>query len=576
MAAGASPFTTPQSITEIEGILKPMAQAFKCPSCGGPLDVDGGQDFTIRCPFCNTSVIVPEELRTDRPPAEPDDSPPAARPPTRTLGQIEEFAEIARLVRAGNKLQAIKLYRQVTGAGLAESKDAIDKIAGGGILEISNVPIDYVPPGPTRDRAAQIAAIGRLLRAGNKIQAIKVYRETFGVGLKEAKDGIDRLETTVDTPGAFDLHPAETAARAGPSHSAPAASGEPDRSAALGGWIIGLFLLAIVAVGLGVAYTTSHRDNPLAALFAAPPGDDAPAPSPTLDLPDLASPMPVATAISLPTPTPGFAEASILVDCSGAGRGCFEDAQSIGVDGEDQIYVGEYAGGRVQVFSPAGEFVTQWRIGDREARLSGLAVDWQGMVVAVSGGELYRHEGATGKPLGRMEYAGGPGFQAVAATDDGGAAASWNRDWQGGLFVNFSESQDDIVVFDSAGAVVNVLPKALSEIAGGNAELDTEITVDGRGNLYAAGSLNPAVYKFDPSGRFVDKFGDGRIRYVTALAVDGRGRVYVADSGGILVFDAGGQYVGTIDASPRDMAFNDRGELLVIEGSRVIRYTMNR
>jgi len=31
------------------------------------------------------------------------------------------------------------------------------------------------------------------LRAGRKINAIKAYREQYGVGLKEAKDAVDRL-----------------------------------------------------------------------------------------------------------------------------------------------------------------------------------------------------------------------------------------------------------------------------------------------------------------------------------------------------------------------------------------------
>ncbi len=37
--------------------------------------------------------------------------------------------EIAELVRKGNTLEAIKLYREHTGAGLKEAKDAIDRMA---------------------------------------------------------------------------------------------------------------------------------------------------------------------------------------------------------------------------------------------------------------------------------------------------------------------------------------------------------------------------------------------------------------------------------------------------------------
>src|SRR5688500_3656806 len=45
----------------------------------------------------------------------------------------------------------------------------------------------------------------------------------------------------------------------------------------------------------------------------------------------------------------------------GIGPGMFTDARSIAVDGDGRIYVGEYTGGRIQVFDPAGKFVNQWR-----------------------------------------------------------------------------------------------------------------------------------------------------------------------------------------------------------------------
>lgn len=34
-----------------------------------------------------------------------------------------------------------------------------------------------------------------LIKKGNKIEAIKVYREMYNVGLAEAKDAIDKMET---------------------------------------------------------------------------------------------------------------------------------------------------------------------------------------------------------------------------------------------------------------------------------------------------------------------------------------------------------------------------------------------
>ena len=54
--------------------------------------------------------------------------------------------------------------------------------------------IEYADPNsdPIRSHGIQDA-----LRRGNKIEAIKIYRELTGVGLAEAKDAIDRAERSV-------------------------------------------------------------------------------------------------------------------------------------------------------------------------------------------------------------------------------------------------------------------------------------------------------------------------------------------------------------------------------------------
>ena len=56
----------------------------------------------------------------------------------------------------------------------------------------------------------------------------------------------------------------------------------------------------------------------------------------------------------------------------GIGPGMFKDARSIAIDGSGKIYVGEYIGGRIQVFDPEGNFMTQWTV-DPKMPLRGLA-----------------------------------------------------------------------------------------------------------------------------------------------------------------------------------------------------------
>ena len=103
---------------------------------------------------------------------------------------MERRDEIVRLVEQGQKIEAIKLMREVGGVDLAEAKKLVDLIERlGGMPPDSATPVEW--PGLTGDALAQVRAA---LAAGNKIEAIKLYREHTGLGLKEAKDAVDAME----------------------------------------------------------------------------------------------------------------------------------------------------------------------------------------------------------------------------------------------------------------------------------------------------------------------------------------------------------------------------------------------
>ncbi|MEZ5327737.1 MAG: ribosomal protein L7/L12 [Verrucomicrobiales bacterium] len=93
----------------------------------------------------------------------------------------EEKQNLINCIRSGQKIQAIKIYSEATGANLADSKHVIEALAVG-ISE--NMP----PHSGTGD-----SEITALLTQGNKIAAIKLYREKTGVGLAEAKRKVEEL-----------------------------------------------------------------------------------------------------------------------------------------------------------------------------------------------------------------------------------------------------------------------------------------------------------------------------------------------------------------------------------------------
>ena len=93
---------------------------------------------------------------------------------------------VAAALARGNKIEAIKLLREATGLGLAEAKHAIDAGLAGADA------VDAMATRPTHE--ATLAHVTAALRAGKKIEAIRLYREFAGVGLKEAKDAVDQME----------------------------------------------------------------------------------------------------------------------------------------------------------------------------------------------------------------------------------------------------------------------------------------------------------------------------------------------------------------------------------------------
>lgn len=104
-----------------------------------------------------------------------------AEPPT-------AFERIEKELQAGRLINAIKLYREETGAGLKEAKDAVERMraALAGLPSRPELRTDTV----NLDRVQQEIAAGRL------INAIKLYREATGVGLKEAKEAVERMQAS--------------------------------------------------------------------------------------------------------------------------------------------------------------------------------------------------------------------------------------------------------------------------------------------------------------------------------------------------------------------------------------------
>lgn len=98
--------------------------------------------------------------------------------------------EVQSLLDQGRKIEAIKTVQERTSMPLEAAKDMVeilDKVRTLGTTTLS------VTTRTTTLTQQDTAEVHRLIRQGEKIEAIKLIRDRTGLGLKEAKDIADQL-----------------------------------------------------------------------------------------------------------------------------------------------------------------------------------------------------------------------------------------------------------------------------------------------------------------------------------------------------------------------------------------------
>jgi DNA-directed RNA polymerase subunit RPC12/RpoP len=141
-----------------------MAQTFRCPACGASLDYDGDDDPAVTCAYCNSTVLVPEELRPDR--QAPQSSIPLfGTPMTLNLGgltgTIATLKNVKELARNGREAEAATLYSETFGASRQDAEALVASIAAGRSVAVTNtnfgLPLRVVSGAPSQDFSSQSA-----------------------------------------------------------------------------------------------------------------------------------------------------------------------------------------------------------------------------------------------------------------------------------------------------------------------------------------------------------------------------------------------------------------------------------
>ncbi|MBI4733203.1 MAG: PQQ-binding-like beta-propeller repeat protein [Chloroflexi bacterium] len=161
-----------------------LPKTLTCPSCGATLDFDG-RSTIVQCKFCKTNVLMPGVQTQAAAPA--------------------DLAEIRRLAESGNLIEAIRRYRELFDVGLKEAKEAVESLAAGRVVEAR---VTVSGPLTAEETGRILEEVQDLLRDGNKLEAIRVYRAASDVSLARAKEIVERVEaalTGIPVPPAVEI-----------------------------------------------------------------------------------------------------------------------------------------------------------------------------------------------------------------------------------------------------------------------------------------------------------------------------------------------------------------------------------
>lgn len=244
------------------------------------------------------------------------------------------------------------------------------------------------------------------------------------------------------------------------------------------------------------------------------------------------------------------------------------DPRGIGVDNNGNVVVGNFSGGEIKVFDPAGNLISSFTA-EGDPNLTNLVVSRDGVIYIPSDTILMYN--VNGEKLGEVGEKNLFGYNHVALGPGNSVHAM---------------TLDALLRFDESGQVDLQIPvETLEEISGETIGIGS-IAVDGQGNIYFWGNFDATILKFSPQGEYLTKFGGednssssftpGKFVSPHQITFDNFGRMYVVDFFNIQVLDANGNYLDKIEPGHYGAAFDAQNNMYAITavGHDVVKYTV--
>jgi sugar lactone lactonase YvrE len=279
-----------------------------------------------------------------------------------------------------------------------------------------------------------------------------------------------------------------------------------------------------------------------------------------------------------------FARSVMVFGSKGDQPGQFDDARSIAVDPQGNIFVADYTTGRINKFDPQGNYLQLIQVesaqGNKDIYIFGIAADNQGNLYVACDGQILKYNAADGELILTIpDHWPDIYYETVVVAPDGNLYST-----------NGMAGADDVIILSPQGEQLAHWVGTIENVNHDDPSIELALGVNHAGMVYILSPFGNKVYGYNPDGTYNFSFGEqgdlaGQFSLSTGmLAITKQDYLVISDVYRVDLFNAKGTYLGktfTIDyqvagGSMFGMTMDASGDLYYISsGGKVLKFDMN-